>query len=479
MPEIHEDTYLITRIIENYGAAGGSGDILITLDAGDEIVEVAFVLMPATAAERLTNQVLQGINDIGADATALAEAQASLAIPAPIDPGDIAHNSLGSLQGGNGTDEFYHLTAAEHTNVGNLDTAAYEPVSSFDAAGDAAAAITAHEGDTTAHPASSIVFTPVGTIAATDTQAAVAEVATDAAAALSSEASTRASADTNLQGNIDDEATARATADSNHVAAADPHTQYQKESEKDAVSGYCGLDASARIAAARMPALTGDVTSTAGTVATSIAAGAVTLAMMKDLATDKVIGRVSSGTGVPEAMTFTDLAQTLAALTTAQAFCAQILSGYMVAQSTVRDAIGSTTALTKHGVTILIPGGSIGANGSVRVEALFGHNSSANSKRHVIQIHTSDAVGGTTLQDVTATTTAYTVMVADIGNQNATNSQRFRLGSTYAGSGSSANTTSALNTANDLYIVLASQKITSSSDTATLDNYRVWINYKA
>lgn len=32
-----------------------------------------------------------------------------------------------------------------------------------------------------------------------------------------------------------------------HVAAADPHTVYQKESEKDAVSGYAGLDASSNV----------------------------------------------------------------------------------------------------------------------------------------------------------------------------------------------------------------------------------------
>ena len=31
-----------------------------------------------------------------------------------------------------------------------------------------------------------------------------------------------------------------------HVAAADPHTQYQKESEKDVASGYAGLNAASR-----------------------------------------------------------------------------------------------------------------------------------------------------------------------------------------------------------------------------------------
>lgn len=32
-----------------------------------------------------------------------------------------------------------------------------------------------------------------------------------------------------------------------HNSAADPHTGYQKESEKDAVSGYAGLNASSRV----------------------------------------------------------------------------------------------------------------------------------------------------------------------------------------------------------------------------------------
>jgi hypothetical protein len=38
-----------------------------------------------------------------------------------------------------------------------------------------------------------------------------------------------------------------------HVAAGDPHVQYQKESEKDAASGYPGIDANARLVLARLP----------------------------------------------------------------------------------------------------------------------------------------------------------------------------------------------------------------------------------
>lgn len=36
-----------------------------------------------------------------------------------------------------------------------------------------------------------------------------------------------------------------------HIAAADPHVQYQKESEKNAISGYAGLDASTKLAGAQ------------------------------------------------------------------------------------------------------------------------------------------------------------------------------------------------------------------------------------
>lgn len=39
-----------------------------------------------------------------------------------------------------------------------------------------------------------------------------------------------------------------------HLADGDPHTQYQKESEKAQASGYCDLDASVLVPLARIPA---------------------------------------------------------------------------------------------------------------------------------------------------------------------------------------------------------------------------------
>jgi hypothetical protein len=52
-------------------------------------------------------------------------------------------------------------------------------------------------------------------------------------------------------------------------------------------------------------ALTGDVTASANSNATTIAANAVTFAKMQDIATDTLIGRATAGTGDPEAITCT------------------------------------------------------------------------------------------------------------------------------------------------------------------------------
>lgn len=54
--------------------------------------------------------------------------------------------------------------------------------------------------------------------------------------------------------------------------------------------------------AARMPALTGDVVTTAGAVSTAITNNAVTLAKMADIATASFLGRNTAGTGDPEVL---------------------------------------------------------------------------------------------------------------------------------------------------------------------------------
>lgn len=138
-----------------------------------------------------------------------------------------------------------------------------------------------------AHTAAAVAFTPAGTIAATDVQAAIEEVAAAATGAptdgtylvatasgeLSAEVVVGATPQGELGGTWADptvdathsgsshasvQAAAEATADAAltaHVGAADPHTGYQKESEKAAANGYASLGADSKVPTSQLPAL--------------------------------------------------------------------------------------------------------------------------------------------------------------------------------------------------------------------------------
>jgi hypothetical protein len=152
-------------------------------------------------------------------------------------------------------------------------------------------AVGAHtSASSNSHPASSITFTPAGTIASTNVQAAIEEVASEASGvslsntappaladpaeagtagtaarsdhvhplnglATDAELSTHAGATTGVHGvgasTIESTAGSQAKVDA-HTAAADPHTVYQKESEKGAASGYASLDSGTKVPTAEL-----------------------------------------------------------------------------------------------------------------------------------------------------------------------------------------------------------------------------------
>ena len=89
----------------------------------------------------------------------------------------------------------------------------------------------------------------------------------------------------------------------------------------DAMNWYLTLNTNSALAAAKvtgvlaaanMPATTGDVTSTAGSVAMTIAANAVSLSKMAQLATSTFLGRATAGTGNVEALSATQVKTILA-----------------------------------------------------------------------------------------------------------------------------------------------------------------------
>lgn len=171
--------------------------------------------------------------------------------------------------------------SADTTSVhGIADTSALETTTG------AQTKVDTHVNDTTAaHAATAIEFTPAGSIAATNVQDAIEEVALeggggggastlpdltdvdDTAAPTSghylrgdgTDWSNSAILEADIPSTIarDSEVT---TAITNHEAAADPHTVYQKESEKGAASGYASLDGSTKVPIAEIP--TGTTSST-------------------------------------------------------------------------------------------------------------------------------------------------------------------------------------------------------------------------
>jgi hypothetical protein len=136
-----------------------------------------------------------------------------------------------------------------------------------------------------------------------------------------------ATTDFDAAGSADAAYAAAATDLATHEGAADPHTGYQKESEKNAASGYAGLSAGtkldgaqqnygssantacegndARLSDQRAPTDgdKGDITVSSSGATWTIDNGAVTLAKMENRATQRVIGRNTAGTGTPEEVT--------------------------------------------------------------------------------------------------------------------------------------------------------------------------------
>lgn len=90
------------------------------------------------------------------------------------------------------------------------------------------------------------------------------------------------------------------------VAATNDYTWAQIDktvsSLADLTTRSAGDLNSGTLLAARMPALAGDVTSSAGSVSTTIANNVVTLAKLADIATASFIGRNTAGTGDPEVL---------------------------------------------------------------------------------------------------------------------------------------------------------------------------------
>jgi len=184
-------------------------------------------------------------------------------------------------------------------------------------------------------------------------------------------------------------------------------------------------------------------------------------------ASDKIAGRVSSGAGAAEEVTFTDCAQQLCDDASFQAMCATLGSWRVLAASAVAAAHTGDTLETPL-ATIAIPAGAMGPNGQLRVTTQWSYTNSANGK--TLRVRFGGGAGTSYLAQAVAAT-ASAQFQNRIGNRGAANSQvgnsNTAFGTTTAGV-----VTSAVDTSAGVNLVITGQ-VANTAETVTLESYLV------
>lgn len=125
--------------------------------------------------------------------------------------------------------------------------------------------------------------------------------------------------------------------------------------------------------------------------------------------------------------------------------------------------------------TVTIPGGSIGANGSVEISPMFTVTNNANIKRLRIRL------GGTEIANWPITTLdlirPLTLIIHNVNSQSSQKAPTASLTGIQAGSGATPATAS-VNTAVDANITITAE-LANAADALTLQSYLVRVNYGA
>ncbi|MBC8054604.1 MAG: hypothetical protein H7Y13_16210, partial [Sphingobacteriaceae bacterium] len=190
------------------------------------------------------------------------------------------------------------------------------------------------------------------------------------------------------------------------VSAATAGTDYLVPSGNG--SGLTALNAtqltSGTIPAAAMPALSGDITSTAGSTATSLAAntvttakiadGNVTLAKMANVSTASLLGRNTAGAGAPEVLS-TSTAKTLLALNNVDN-TSDAGKPISTSTQTALDLKANLAAPTFTGTVVLPSSTSVGSVTATEIGYLSGVTSAIQTQLNTKGAGTVTGVTGTT-----------------------------------------------------------------------------------
>lgn len=186
-------------------------------------------------------------------------------------------------------------------------------------------------------------------------------------------------------------------------------------------------------------------------------------------ATDKILGRVSASAGPVEEVTFTDQAQALCDDTSFRAMCATLGAWHCIAKGGALSHTGDTSSHTFASGNIT--GGSMGANGSVRIVSFWRGTNSGNNKTMQHKF------GGTNYFSQNFTTQLTWRHESEITNQNATNSQLGNGNNSFGAMSQAANSSSHDTTADVSWSIVGT--LANSGDTIELLSYRVEVLYAA
>jgi hypothetical protein len=184
-------------------------------------------------------------------------------------------------------------------------------------------------------------------------------------------------------------------------------------------------------------------------------------------ASDRIAGRVSSGAGAGEEVSFTGQAQQLCDDASFEAMCAtlgtwRVLAASAAAVSHTGDTLETALA------TIPIPAGAMGPNGQLRVTTQWSYTNSANAKNLRVRF---GGTSGTSYLAQAVTTTASSVFQNRIANRGAANSQ-IGNSNTAFGSTTAGVITSAVDTSATADLVITGQ-VVNSGETLALESYLV------
>ena len=192
-------------------------------------------------------------------------------------------------------------------------------------------------------------------------------------------------------------------------------------------------------------------------------------------ATDRLLGRASSGAGVAEEIACSAAGRALIAADDAQAQCAALGTWRVLAASAVAASVTGATSKTAL-ATINVPAGAMGANGRLRVTTHMSMTASTNLKTLSIEL------GGTAFYSRTeagASIATYRDQ-REIANRNSASSQVAWRATSIGGfgGGTAATTTGAVNTASAQQLIIYGQ-LGNAGETIALENYIVELLYQA